>query len=330
MQKYGVEPEIISISASPIVLQALLAGEIDVSAISVTTLVSSRLAGADTVMILGMVRTFVDHIHHRSKASPASNSSKARSAASIVSAARRIWGLRFALRRLNIDPEKDTKIITAGGNPERFAALTKGVINFTIMPEPFVRQALQMGFRHLFDIGSLKIPFWWNAVLSREAIVKAKRPLLLKFTRAMIEATHFNKTNKEEAKAIWGKYLRITDQEGSRTRVANLHCRLSRQLAADSRRRKNPARRHRAARTESRQRRSATICRPELGARSRSNGLRQAALQKIGASINRSRFNRLSVQPVHNRCSDRSASITTAYAEVCERFEQLERFEPVS
>ena len=62
MQKYGVEPEIISISASPIVLQALLAGEIDVSAISVTTLVSSRLAGADTVMILGMVRTFVDHI----------------------------------------------------------------------------------------------------------------------------------------------------------------------------------------------------------------------------------------------------------------------------
>lgn len=62
LHKYGVEPEIISISASPIVLQALLAGEIDVSATSVATLVSSRLAGADTVMILGMVRTFVDHI----------------------------------------------------------------------------------------------------------------------------------------------------------------------------------------------------------------------------------------------------------------------------
>jgi ABC-type nitrate/sulfonate/bicarbonate transport system substrate-binding protein len=62
LQKYGVEPEIISISASPIVSQALMAGEIDVSATSVATLVSSRLAGADTVMILGMVRTFVDHI----------------------------------------------------------------------------------------------------------------------------------------------------------------------------------------------------------------------------------------------------------------------------
>ena len=91
LQKYGVEPEIIAISASPIVLQTLLAGEIDVSAISVTTLVSSRLAGADTVMILGMVRTFVDHIIWRSKALPAPSSSKARSAASTASAARRTW-----------------------------------------------------------------------------------------------------------------------------------------------------------------------------------------------------------------------------------------------
>ena len=62
LQKQGVEPEIISISASPTVLQALLAGEIDVTATSVATLVTSRLAGADTVMILGIVRTFVDHI----------------------------------------------------------------------------------------------------------------------------------------------------------------------------------------------------------------------------------------------------------------------------
>jgi len=159
LQKYGVEPEIISISASPIVLQALLAGEIDVSAISVTTLVSSRLAGADTVMILGMVRTFVDHIiTQQNITSPDQLKGKIGGVNRIGSTSD--MGLRFALRRLNIDPEKDTRIITAGGNPERFAALTKGVIQFTIMPEPFVRQALQLGFRHLFDIGSLKIPFW--------------------------------------------------------------------------------------------------------------------------------------------------------------------------
>ena len=213
LQKYGVEPEIISISASPIVSQALIAGEIDVSATSVATLLSSRLAGADTVMILGIVRTFVDHII------TAQNITTPDQLKGKIGGVNRIGstsdlGLRFALRRLGIDPDRDAKIITAGGNPERFAALSKGVINFTIIPEPFVRQALQLGFRDLFDIGSLKIPFWWNSVLSREAIVKAKRPLLLKFTRAMIEAIHFNKTHKEESKAIWEKYLKISDREG--------------------------------------------------------------------------------------------------------------------
>ena len=108
LQKYGVEPEIISISASPIVLQALLAGEIDVSAISVTTLVSSRLAGADTVMILGIVRTFVDHIISQQ------NITAADQLKGKIGGVNRIgstsdMGLRFALRRLNIDPEKDTQ-----------------------------------------------------------------------------------------------------------------------------------------------------------------------------------------------------------------------------
>lgn len=213
LQRQGLEPEIISISASPIVSQALLAGEIDVSATSVGTLVSSRLAGADMVMILGVVRTFVDHIiTTQSITSPEQLKGKVGGVNRISSASD--TGLRFALRRLGIDPERDAKIITAGGNPERFAALSKGVIQFTIIPEPYVQQALKLGFRDLFDIGSLKIPFWWNAVLSRESIVKAKRPVMLKFARAMIEAIHFNKTNKEEAKAIWSRNLRISDPEG--------------------------------------------------------------------------------------------------------------------
>ena len=125
LQKQGVEPEIISISASPTVLQALLAGEIDVTATSVATLVTSRLAGADTVMILGIVRTFVDHII------TAQSITSVEQLKGKVGGVNRIGstsdtGLRFALRRLGVDPDRDTKIITAGGNPERFAALSKG------------------------------------------------------------------------------------------------------------------------------------------------------------------------------------------------------------
>ena len=85
---------------------------------------------------------------------------------------------------------------------------------FTIIPEPFLTQAEKLGFRNLYNITDLKIPFWWNGILSREAIVKAKRPLMLKLVRAMVEAIHIIKTEKNYAKALFKKNLGVAGSEG--------------------------------------------------------------------------------------------------------------------
>ena len=213
LQKQGVDPEIIAISASPTVLQALLANEIDAASISVTTLTSSHLQGADTMMIVGVVPTFVDHIISLSSIT------KVEQLKGKIGGVNRLGstsdlGLRLALRKLGVDPDKDVKILPVGGNPERFAALSKGLTQFTIMPEPFLTQAERLGFRNLYNVSELKIPFWWNGILSREAIIKAKRPLLLKLARAMVEAIHIIKTEKDYAIKIFRKNLGVSDPEG--------------------------------------------------------------------------------------------------------------------
>src|SRR3970040_237456 len=64
LKKNGLIGEVIRITNSPTALQALLAGELDVIVTSVTTLANSRIAGADVVMILGMVQNLVEHITH--------------------------------------------------------------------------------------------------------------------------------------------------------------------------------------------------------------------------------------------------------------------------
>ena len=213
LKRQGLDAEVISITASPIALQALLAGELDVIVTSVTTLVSSRLAGADIVMIVGMVPTFVDHIISLPTVTSVEQLKGKTGGVNRLGSTSDL-GLRLALRRLGVDPERDTQIIPTGGNPERLAALSRGVVQFSIMPEPFVREAEKLGFKDLLDIGSLKIPFWWNAVLTREAIIKSKRPTVARFARAMTEAIHFIKTDKEGAKAIFSKNLKLTDPEG--------------------------------------------------------------------------------------------------------------------
>jgi len=203
LQKQGVTPEIIAINASPTVLQALLANEIEAASISVTTLTSSRLAGADTVMIFGVVPTFVDHIVSLSSVT-AVEQLKGKTAGVNRLGSTSDLGLRLALKKLGIDPDKDVKIIPTGGTAERFAALSKGITQFTIIPEPFLTQAEKLGFRNL----------WWNGILSRESIVKAKRPLMLKLVRAMVEAIHIIKTEKEYAKGLFKKNLGVSDPEG--------------------------------------------------------------------------------------------------------------------
>ncbi len=213
LQKQGVDPEIIAIGASPTVLQALLANEIDAASISVTTLTSSRLQGADTVMILGVVPTFVDHIVSLSNIT-AVEQLKGKSGGVNRLGSTSDLGLRLALKKLGVDPDKDVKILPTGGTAERFAALSKGITQFTIIPEPFLTQAEKLGFRNLYNISDLKIPFWWNGILSRESIIKAKRPLMMKLVRAMVEAIHIIKTEKEYAKGLIKKNLGVNDPEG--------------------------------------------------------------------------------------------------------------------
>jgi ABC-type nitrate/sulfonate/bicarbonate transport system substrate-binding protein len=94
------------------------------------------------------------------------------------------------------------------------ASISKGITQFTIMNEPFIKEAERLGFRDLVNMATLKIPLHGNGVVTREAIIKAKRPLVTRFARAITEAIHWVKADKEGTKAVIGKYTKLTDPEG--------------------------------------------------------------------------------------------------------------------
>src|SRR5512144_94450 len=208
-KKNGLNAEVIAISASTIVIQALLTGEVDFIIAPSATLVTSRLAGADTVMVSTNLPLFIDHIVSLNDIT------------SVEQLKGKTGGVNrlgttsdMTLRRFGIDPERDTQIIATGENPQRLAALSRNITQFTLLGEPLVREAEKMGFRDLVDIGTLKIPYHVNSVVTRESTVRARRPFVAKVVRAFAEALHFIKTNKEETKALIGKNLKTSDPEG--------------------------------------------------------------------------------------------------------------------
>ena len=212
MKKQGVTAEIIRVGASTMALQAMLAGELDVIVTSVTTLVTSRLAGADVTMILAIVPTFPAHIV-TSKSVTDVKQLKGKVGGVGRPGTTTEIGMRLALGRLGIDPNVDVKLVPVGNTADALAALSKGVVQFSILVEPFVREAEKFGYKSLIDIGSLNIPFHWNAVLTRQANVQSKRPLITKFARAVVEAIHIYKTDKESTLKIISKYTQITDPD---------------------------------------------------------------------------------------------------------------------
>ena len=213
LAKQGLAVESIFFGAGPPAMQALVAGDLDIVVTSAPNVVNPRLGGADTVMILSIIPTFIDHIV---SASNITTTEQLRGKIGSVNRFGSIseMGLRLSLRRLGIDPEKDVKIVPAGGNPERLASISRGISQFTIMSEPFVREAERLGLRNLVSMANLKIPLHGNGVVTREAIIKSKRPMVARFVRGITEAIHFIKNDKEATKAIIGKYTRFSDAEG--------------------------------------------------------------------------------------------------------------------
>jgi ABC-type nitrate/sulfonate/bicarbonate transport system substrate-binding protein len=213
LTKQGLSVESIFFGAGPPAMQALVAGDLDIVVTSAPNVVNPRLGGADTVMILSIIPTFIDHIISAPDInSPEQLRGKTGSVNRFGSISE--MGLRLSLKRLGIDPEKDVRIVPAGGNPERLAAISKGIAQFTIMNEPFIKEAERLGFRDLVNMATLKIPLHGNGIVTREAIIKTKRPMVTRFARALTEAIYYIKADKEGTKAIIGKYTRFTDPEG--------------------------------------------------------------------------------------------------------------------
>jgi ABC-type nitrate/sulfonate/bicarbonate transport system substrate-binding protein len=213
LAKHGLAEESIFFGAGPPAMQALVAGDLDIVITSAPNVVNPRLGGADTVMTLSIIPTFIDHIISASNiSSPEQLRGKTGSVNRFGSISE--MGLRLSLRRLGIDPEKEVRIVPAGGNPERLAAISKGIAQFTIMNEPFIKEAERLGFRDLVNMASLKIPLHGNGIVTREATIKSKRPLVTRFVREITEAIHYAKNEKEGTKAIIGKYTRLADPEG--------------------------------------------------------------------------------------------------------------------
>ena len=141
LKKYGFESEIIAMQGGTQLAQAVIGGSIPIAVMGGAYL-SAAVRGADLVMIA----THMDKLPYTLIVKP--NVKRVEDLKGSRLAISRFGsssdaGLRLALQKLGVNPEKEVTILQVGGQTERFAALKANTVDGTVVIPPLSGAAMR-------------------------------------------------------------------------------------------------------------------------------------------------------------------------------------------
>ncbi len=205
-QKHGLDVDMLFINGSTRGIQSLIAGDLDFTGAVGTSAINGRLAGGDVFIVSSLVNTLPYYIVGKPEIKSAEDL-KGRSAAVHIPGTSADFALRLALKKFNIGYE-DIKAVMVGGSPARVAAVMNGQLDFTMVTEPGKIKAEQAGLKVIIDMAKLDIPFQFTCAVTTGRMIREEPDKVMAFVKAMAEAVHFYKNNKEEVIDIMQKYTR--------------------------------------------------------------------------------------------------------------------------
>ena len=206
-EKYGLDVELVYVGgARPI--QAMLGGSIDISQVGGASTVSAAAQGA-AVVILGTVFTRLVFAVHASPQIKEVSDIRGKNLAVGNVGGNSYFAGRLFLARLKMVPNRDVVLRTVGGTPEVLTALQHGQVQAGVMAPPTTTMASRMGFRQIFDIASLDLPFPTISVASTRKFVADNPDVIFNVLRATSEAIYLYKTKPELTLPVIAKYMRV-------------------------------------------------------------------------------------------------------------------------
>ena len=210
--KHRLDTQVLLIESGTTSIQALVAGETQIAQLGGGVILSSGLAGADVVSIAGLENRSAFSLITQKEIKSAEQLKGKRLAISRFGSASDL-AARLILQRLGLVPDKDVTLLQVGGTSTRLAAITKGSVEAAVITPEFYILAKRIGVTTLADPLSVKIDFPQNAIATSRSFLKSQPETVTQYLKAVVEAIHYFKNNRDESMRIMGKYLKIEDRE---------------------------------------------------------------------------------------------------------------------
>lgn len=208
-RKYGLDVELIFIQSSTMSVSTLVSGDIQIANSSGGAVASAVVAGANLVMTACYINTLPYELVVQESVKSVEDLRGKNVGISRVGSASDV-AARVLIKGLGLEPVKDVPIMQVGGPSERAAAFRTGKIVGFPSPPGTIHLAKGMPHRILISTADFQKRFDFPYICSTttRSYLTSNRETMKKLTMALIEATHFLKTRKEETKKYIAKYTR--------------------------------------------------------------------------------------------------------------------------
>jgi NitT/TauT family transport system substrate-binding protein len=210
-QKHGIDARLVLFEGGSLLAQAAMAGEVKFSVTSGPVTIASRSAGADTIVVAGYINTLPYNLV-TAKDITKLEQLKGKKIAISRFGSTTDTAVRLLLEKVGVNP-KDVTIIQMGAQPSRFAALVAGTLDATIIAPPFDITARKQGYNVLVNLAELGIPYPQQVIETTDRFIRENPQAVKNFLKGFIAGIHYGLTNKEGAKKIIAKYMKVADPE---------------------------------------------------------------------------------------------------------------------
>ncbi len=211
-EKYGLNVDLVFFQGGTQLIQATIAGSVKFAVAGGPEIVSAGAGGSDLKMIIGYMNTLPYSIVAAKNITSFAQLKGAKAAISKFGSTSDL-AMRFALEKNHLVPNKDVTIFQLGDQTTRFAALTAGSVQATLISPPFDITAKKLGYHILTELVDLGLPYQQEMVATSERFIKEHPDTVRKFIQAFVAGIHLWMTDEPKTKQILAKRLRINDPE---------------------------------------------------------------------------------------------------------------------
>jgi ABC-type nitrate/sulfonate/bicarbonate transport system substrate-binding protein len=208
--KEGLDDQIILIPSATQLAQVTVAGDVDIASLGGGPVMAAVLSGADLKIIGNNVNKLIFSVHTKPEVKSMEELRGKRIAVSRFGSSSDV-AARHALRKFNVDPQKDVILMQLGSMSNMFGALKSGAVEASMVSPPTQFLSEKLGFKELLSVTDMDLAYPNPGMAVSGDLIRRRPDIIDRFMRAYVRAIHRARADRDSTIKTLAKYTTVTD-----------------------------------------------------------------------------------------------------------------------